>query len=63
MKKINTLLLIFSIFIGKLSAQQNVADFENLSLEPESYWDGSDLSGTSLASKYYTEFSLSLIHI
>jgi len=57
MKKINTLLLIFSIFIGKLSAQQNVADFENLSLEPESYWDGSDLSGTSLASKYYTEFS------
>ena len=57
MKKINTIILIFSIFIGKFSAQQNVADFENLSLETESYWDGSDLSGTSLASKYYTEFS------
>ncbi len=57
MKKINTIILIFSIFIGNLSAQQNVADFENLSLEPESYWDGSDLSGNSLASKYYTEFS------
>jgi hypothetical protein len=57
MKKINTLLLIFSIFIGNMKAQQNVADFENLSLENESYWNGSDLTGTSLASKYSTGFS------
>mgnify|MGYP001286080332 CR=1 FL=1 len=57
MKKINTLLLIFSIVIGNIKAQQNVADFENLPLENESYWNGSDLTGTSLASKYSTEFS------
>jgi hypothetical protein len=45
MKKINYLLIILSISLGSLNAQQNVADFENLTLSSESYWDGSDLSG------------------
>ncbi|MDG1440813.1 MAG: DUF4465 domain-containing protein [Flavobacteriales bacterium] len=37
--------LIFSLFLTNFYAQINVADFENLNLTPESYWDGSDLSG------------------
>jgi hypothetical protein len=45
MKKINYLLIILTIAFGSLNAQQNVADFENLNLSSESYWDGSDLSG------------------
>ena len=47
MKKINYLLIILSIAFGSLNAQMNVADFENLTLSSESYWDGSDLSGHS----------------
>ena len=58
MKKINYLLIILSIAIGSFNAQQNVADFENLTLSPESYWDGSDLSGLSLASEYTSSFNV-----
>jgi hypothetical protein len=58
MKKINYLLIILSIAFGSLNAQQNVADFENLILGPESYWDGSDLSGLSLASEYTSSFTV-----
>ena len=58
MKKINYLIMILSISIGSLNAQQNVADFENLTLSPESYWDGSDLSGLSLASEYTSSFNV-----
>ena len=49
--------LLVSLLSALTFISQNVADFENLTLEPESYWDGSDLSGTSLASTYFTEFS------
>ena len=45
MKKINYLIIILSISIGSIFAQQNVGDFENLTLASESYWDGSDMSG------------------
>jgi hypothetical protein len=49
--------IVISIFcITSIKAQNNVADFENLSLNPETYWDGSDLTGTSLASNYTTYF-------
>ena len=58
MKKINYLIMILSISIGSLNAQQNIADFENLILSPESYWDGSDLSGLSLASEYTSSFNV-----
>jgi hypothetical protein len=58
MKKTNYLLAILFLLIGiKSKSQSNVADFENLTLSPESYWDGSDLSGSALATKYFTEFN------
>ncbi len=56
MKKINYLLIILSIAFGSLNAQQNVADFENLTLSSESYWDGSDLSGTNISILYLAVF-------
>ena len=56
MKKISYLVTILSISFGSLNAQQNVADFENLTLSSESYWNGSDSSGNSLASKYTSKF-------
>jgi hypothetical protein len=55
-KKIYNYLIISLFCFTTIKAQQNVADFENLSLNPETYWDGSDLSGTSLASNYTTYF-------
>ena len=58
MKKINYLLIILSIAFGSLNAQQNIADFENLTLSSETYWDGSDLSGLSLASEYTSSFNV-----
>ena len=57
MKKINYLLIILSIAFESLNAQMNVADFENLTLSSESYWDGSDLSGTHNNSMFTTIFS------
>ncbi|MBM77384.1 MAG: hypothetical protein CL846_02775 [Crocinitomicaceae bacterium] len=57
MNKINSLILALLIVSSSLKAQ-NVADFENLSLSPESYWDGSDLSGLSLASEYTSSFNV-----
>ena len=57
MKKINYLLTILSISVGSLFAQQNVGDFENLTLASESYWDGSDMSGLHNNSVFTTNFS------
>ena len=57
MKKINYLLTILSISVGSLFAQQNVGDFENLTLSSESYWDGSDMSGLHNNSVFATNFS------
>lgn len=57
MNKINYLIPALLIVSNSLKAQ-NVADFENLSLSPESYWDGSDLSGLSLASEYNSSFNV-----
>jgi hypothetical protein len=57
MKKINYLLIIFSISFGSINAQQNVADFENLILSNESYWDGSDISGLHNNSIFFTTFT------
>ena len=43
--------LVFAFFTGGLHAQDHfssidvISDFENLALEPDSYWNGSDLSG------------------
>lgn len=52
-----------SIFMGlglmlsltNINAQ--TADFENLTLPAESYWDGSDLSGTHNNGEFYSEFT------
>jgi hypothetical protein len=58
MKKINYItMLIMILAINSLKAQ-NVADFEDLNLAPESYWDGSDLSGISLATQYNSSFNV-----
>jgi len=57
MKKINYLLIILSIAFGSLNAQQNVANFEDLTLSSESYWDGSDLSGQHNNSIFSSSFS------
>ena len=43
MKKFN--LLVLAVICTMLTQAQTVATFENLSLAPESYWNGSDLSG------------------
>jgi len=48
MKRFNFLVfLIFAIFItaGAVNAQTQTADFENLTLDQESYWNGADESG------------------
>lgn len=50
-------MLIMILAINSLKAQ-NVADFEDLNLAPESYWDGSDLSGISLATQYNSSFNV-----
>ena len=57
MKKINYLItIIISVCFFNIKGQNNVADFENLTLTPESYWNGSDSSGISLATKYTSKF-------
>ena len=57
MKKINYLItIIISVCFLNIKGQNNIADFENLTLSPESYWDGSDSSGISLATKYTSKF-------
>ena len=57
MKKINYLItIIISVCFFNIKGQNNVADFENLTLTPESYWNGSDSSGISLANKYISKF-------
>ena len=57
MNKINYLItIIISVCFFNTKGQNNVADFENLTLSPESYWDGSDSSGISLATKYTSKF-------
>ncbi|MBS1611796.1 MAG: DUF4465 domain-containing protein [Bacteroidetes bacterium] len=43
MKKFN--LLVLAVICTLFTQAQTVATFENLSLAPESYWNGSDLSG------------------
>lgn len=47
--------LMFSL--TNIKAQ--TADFENLTLTPESFWDGSDLSGTHNNGEFYSEFTSS----
>lgn len=56
MKKVN--LVVFTIIWGVMSsfAQQNVVDFEELTLEPETYWNGNDMSGKFI-SKFLTFFN------
>ncbi|MDC6470900.1 DUF4465 domain-containing protein, partial [Flavobacteriales bacterium] len=48
--------IIISVCFLNIKGQNNVADFENLTLSPESYWNGSDSSGFSLATKYTSKF-------
>lgn len=51
------LFLILTIILGVTTVMaQTVVDFEELSLEAESHWDGSDLSG-SFTSNYVTFFN------
>lgn len=58
MKKINyIILLIFGLNSLESISQNNVADFENLNLPTDSYWDGSDLTGLHNNSVFTSNFS------
>lgn len=56
MKKISIAFLCIIWGVVSSFAQQNIVDFEELSLPPESYWNGSDLSGM-FTSKYLTFYN------
>lgn len=58
MKRIFNFFAAFAFGVLSISAQ-NVIDFEELSLEPNSHWNGSDMSGsfTSKWMKFYNEFT------
>lgn len=44
------------LFLSKQTVNAQVADFENLTLPAESYWDGGDLSGTHNNGVFTSEF-------
>lgn len=56
MKKLN--LLLTALCIGLLAQAQNVANFENLTLAADTFWNGSDLSGgfNSGQSRFYNNY-------
>ncbi len=56
MKKIKTIAFCIIVSVFTSFAQQNIVDFEELPLEPESCWNGSDESG-SFVSKYLEFFN------
>lgn len=45
------------LMLSSINIKAQTADFENLILAPESFWDGSDLSGTHNNGEFYSEFS------
>ena len=45
MKRIAILFVILPFFFGMTMAHANVIEFEDLVLDPESHWNGSDESG------------------
>ncbi|HOZ29948.1 MAG TPA: DUF4465 domain-containing protein [Bacteroidales bacterium] len=54
-----TLIAVLFIFSFTMTFAQNIVDFEELSLEPESHWNGSDLSGSfsSGYAKFYNTYT------
>jgi hypothetical protein len=57
MKKTNYLVTVLLAFSSFTLIAQNIADFENLTLSSESYWDGSDQSGQHNNSLFNSTFS------
>ena len=57
MKKINFLFTLLLVFISFNLIAQNPADFENLALSAESYWDGSDQTGQHNNGLFNSTFS------
>jgi len=58
--KRNLVLILLGFFCGaSMLSAQNIIDFEELSLEPESHWNGSDLSGSfsSVYAKFYNTYT------
>lgn len=45
------------LMLSSTNIKAQTADFENLSLSPESFWDGSDLSGTHNNGVFTSEFT------
>ena len=45
------------LMLSSTNMNAQTADFENLTLPAESYWDGSDLSGTHNNGEFYSEFT------
>lgn len=45
------------LMLSSTNMNAQTADFENLALPMESYWDGSDLSGTHNNGEFYSEFT------
>ena len=58
MRKIykHSIILGLGLMLSSTNITAQTADFENLTLPTESYWDGSDLSGTHNNGEFYSEF-------
>ena len=60
MKKVYALV---GILLGFGANAQQMSTFEDLTLAPETYFDGSDLSGTPLATEYYPVFNTGSVQL
>jgi len=54
MKKLAVILVILSITVFTSANAADISDLENLSLQPESYWNGSKLEGSYSATDVFT---------
>ncbi|MCB0379989.1 MAG: DUF4465 domain-containing protein [Flavobacteriales bacterium] len=59
MRKIykHSIILGLGLMLSSTNITAQTADFENLTLPAESYWDGSDLSGTHNNGEFHSEFT------
>jgi hypothetical protein len=59
MRKIykHSIILGLGFMLSSTNITAQTADFENLTLPAESYWDGSDLSGTHNNGEFHSEFT------
>lgn len=53
----HSIILGLGLMLSSTNITAQTADFENLTLPAESYWDGSDLSGTHNNGEFHSEFT------